>query len=151
MIAALAPVLAKPKLLGLGVAALAIAIVFVWLKWTIAGLERDVARLETDNATLTANLAASVAINQGNLVELDRFKSDSTALRAAFAGELQRLEARCRTETRIKTEIRRVQIESPATCPVAPAVGAALRGLQPDAEGGADRDEDRARDDRPAR
>lgn len=151
MIAAFAPLLAKPKAIAVAVAILAAVVVFGWLKWTIATLERDNARLEADNATLTANLATAEAVNQGNVAELDRFKADSTAIRAAFAGELQRLEARCQTATRIKREIQRVQIESPATCPVAPALGAALRGLRPDAEGTADRDEDRARDRGPAR
>lgn len=132
--------------------AAAIAALYVgFLHLSIAGLKRDVARrdatIERQAADLQiarANVDAAVKVNDRNVIELDRFKTDSTALRTAFAGELQRMQARCDAATKTQENIRRAKQENPATCPVADSLAAAVDGLRDFLAGSADRDADRA-------
>ncbi len=136
---------------GIAIAAAIFAIVVLWQRGTIADLETKIATLTGDLNMARANVATAVAVNDRNVIELDRFKTDSTALRTAFAGELQRIQARCTSAAKTQEAIRRAQIETPATCPVAPSLRAAVDGLRDYIAGSADRDPDRAGDGQAAR
>lgn len=124
--------LKQPKALAIGAVALAVSAVFLWQRWTIADLRTDVARLDGQLALARANLETAARVNDRNVAELDKVRSAVAADRTAFGAELANLEARCQARTAIKKEIQRVQAQSPAQCPVADSVRAALRGLQPD-------------------
>ncbi len=136
---------------GIAIAAAIVAIVVLWQRGTIADLRTEIATLTGDLAMARANVDAAVKVNDRNVIELDRFKTDSTALRTAFAGELQRIQARCAGAAKTQEAIARAKQENPATCPVAASVAAAVDGLRELIAGSADRDEDRARRDPPAR
>ncbi len=131
---------------GIAIAAAVFAVIVLWQRATIADLRTEIATLQGDLAMARANVATAVAVNDRNVIDLDRFKTDSQALRTAFAGELQRLQARCDTATKTRENIRRAKQESPATCPVAASVAAAVDGLRELIAGSADRDPDRAGD-----
>ncbi|MBI1243755.1 MAG: hypothetical protein GC202_02025 [Alphaproteobacteria bacterium] len=133
------------------IVAAAVAGYIGWLKWSIADLERDLAVTRSDLKTARENVLTAVRVNERNLVEVDRLRDDSAAVRHAVGGELAAAAARCAASIRIKREVARVATESPAQCPVAPSVRAALRGLQPDDARSPDRDADRARGGPPAR
>ncbi len=149
-VAALA-LLKQPKALMIGLAVVAVAIVVLVLKLQIAGLERDVARLQGDLDIARANLATAERVNAGNVAELAKINAAAAAARTAFANESKRAQARCDVATKTQEAVRRAQIESPATCPVAPALRAAVDGLRELVAGSADRDPDRAGDDQATR
>lgn len=139
------------KWLVLAIAGLLVVGYIGWLKLAIAGLEHDLAFAQSDLATARANVDTAVDINEANLLEIERLRADSSAVRTALGGELAAMERRCTLSRTVKREVSRVAAETPASCPVAPSVRAALRGLQPDGAGGADHHEDRAGGRPPAR
>ncbi len=139
------------KLIVLAIGAALVLGYIGWLKLSIAWLERALAFAQSDLATARANVDAAVDINEANLLEIERLRADSSAVRTALGGELAALERRCTLSQTVKREVSRVAAETPASCPVAPSVRAALRGLQPAGAGGADRHEDRAGGRAPAR
>ena len=127
-------------------AALALAAVLYigWTQWTIAALERDVARLKTNLEIARSNLDQALSINDHNRDTLGRLTADARASQGAHAQALAAAQRRCETATRIRTEMNRAIQETPSTCPLAPSVRAVLDGLWPDA-GTAPDGEDRAR------
>ena len=127
-------------------AALAIAAVLyvVWTQWTIAGLERDVARLQTNLEIARSNLDQALAINDANRDTLGKLTADARASQNAHAQALAAAQRRCETATRIRTEMNRAIAETPSTCPLAPSIRAVLDGLWPDPAGAAPGDQDRA-------
>ena len=139
------PVLAMlggPKKLALALALLAAVLYVGWTQWTIAALERDVARLQTNLEIARSNLDQALAVNDHNRDTLGKLTADARASQSAHAQALAAAQRRCETATRIRTEIARATTESPSNCPLAPSVRAVLDGLWPDAgaaPGGQDR------------
>lgn len=137
----------------------AIAALYVgFLHLSIAGLKRDVAerdvtieRQAADLHIARGNLDTAVAVNATNAIELAKIKKAESAARTAFANERRRAQERCAIDTRMTEEIRRAEVENPATCPVSDSLRAVVDGLRDLIEGSADRDEDRDGAGPPAR
>jgi hypothetical protein len=138
------------KMLAIGLLALAAVLYVGWTQWTIAGLERDVARLQTNLEIARGNLETAQQVNDANRDTLAKLAADARAGEAAHAQALAAAHRRCETATRIRTEIARATTENPSTCPLGGSVRAVLDGLRQPAAGAADRDQDRARDGGPA-
>lgn len=136
---------------GIAIAAAIFAIVVLWQRGTIADLRTEIATLTGDLAMARANVATAVAVNDRNVIELEKVRKAAAAARTAFAREKVNARERCEIDTRMREEIRRAEMENPATCPVADSLRSVVDGLRDSVAGSADRDADRDGDDPPAR
>lgn len=135
-----------------GVAALAVLGYVGWLHWSIAGLERDVAKREAtieqqraDLEIARANVKAAEAVNAENLKTLAALRTDAERERQALKSSLAASEARKAKTIVIHKEIERVAAENPDECELAPSYRRALDLLRERAAArSADRGQDRA-------
>jgi hypothetical protein len=136
--------------IAVGVAALAVLGYVGWLHWSIAGLERDVAKREAtieqqraDLEIARANLQIAQATNAQNLKVLALIQADAERERQALKESLAAAEARKARTIVIRKEVERVAAQNPDECELGPSMRAVLDGLR-NRPRSADRGPDRA-------